>query len=239
MAVKTIQVVSNALVVLEGVSRHQPAGLGVLARDLGLDKSAVQRILATLHTDGWIQPDPDGSGGWTLTARALTVGGRFVADSGVRERARGVLRELHAATGETVWLTVADGDRLVVADEITSTHVLRVTFPVGHSGPFGPETAGGLALLATTPPGERQRIGGAVVGGANEEALAETRRRGYAIQAVRDVPLWAAATALPVGRGAPPMAVVIGVPLHRCTEERLHEFGEMLVRTVRITFRDA
>lgn len=270
MAVKTIQVVSNALAVLDAVSRSQPAGLGALARDLGLDKSAVQRILATLHAGGWIQPA--GGGGWILTGRALEVGGRYVAASDLRERAREALRELHAATGETVWLSVADGDTLVVTDEITSTHVLRVTFPIGYSGPFGPETAGGLALLAALPPDEAdariaawaaaqvapvwteeivpapagpvdERDAGGRAGPRGraaqwERALTETRRTGYAVQAKPDVPLSAAAAAIPTEAGGPPMVVIIGVPRHRCAEDRLREFGELLVRTIRITFPD-
>jgi IclR family acetate operon transcriptional repressor len=234
VAVKTIQVVSRALAVLEAVSLRQPVGLGALARELAVDKSAVQRILATLHEEGWIRPAP-GDDGWVLTGRALSVGGRFAGDRNVRERIRGVLRELHDATNETVFLTVADGSTLIVADEIASTHPLRISYPVGFSGPFGTGTAGGQAILSAL---DAQGVG-RVLGtdGADEAAglLDAVRRRGYAIQAEPGRPLWAAAVPVPPETGTL-AAVVLAAPHDRSGERRLREFGELLARTIHEAF---
>ncbi|MEV1178630.1 helix-turn-helix domain-containing protein, partial [Nonomuraea sp. NPDC049784] len=47
-----MQNVLNALRVLEEVAIRQPAGVGELARVLGLPKSTVQRSLRTLHDAG-------------------------------------------------------------------------------------------------------------------------------------------------------------------------------------------
>ncbi|MET7393996.1 helix-turn-helix domain-containing protein [Dactylosporangium sp. NPDC005572] len=274
MAVKTIDVVSRALAVLEQVSLHQPASLGALARELDLDKSAVQRIVATLHADGWIRPDAVGQGGWTLTGRALAVGGRFAAGEDLRARARRVLREVHAATGETVWLAVADGGSLIVVDEIASTHVLRVTFPIGYTGPFGPDTAGGVAILSQDPTaatghgadgaghdgatehgevaGQEGAAGhrsaarhgdgaGGDDGGVGMSAevrarLAKAHRDGFAVQMAGEVPLWAAAVALPREAGALPAAVVIGVPQSRGGEPELRRLGAVLADAVRTAY---
>ncbi|GGM78155.1 IclR family transcriptional regulator [Dactylosporangium sucinum] len=227
MAVKTIDVVSRALAVLEQVSLHQPASLGALARELDLDKSAVQRIVATLHADGWIRPDAAGQGGWTLTGRALAVGGRFAAGEDLRARARRVLREVHAATGETVWLAVADGGSLIVVDEIASTHVLRVTFPIGYTGPFGPGTAGGAAILAREDDAEP------------DARVEQARSDGFAVQMSGEVPLWAAAVALPREPGALPAAVVIGVPQSRGGEPELRRLGAVLAEAVRTVYAGA
>ncbi|WP_327002616.1 helix-turn-helix domain-containing protein [Dactylosporangium sp. NBC_01737] len=245
MAVKTIDVVSRALAVLEQVSLHQPASLGALARELDLDKSAVQRIVATLHADGWIRPDAAGQGGWTLTGRALAVGGRFAAGEDLRARARRVLREVHAATGETVWLAVADGGSLIVVDEIASTHVLRVTFPIGYTGPFGPDTAGGVAILAQEAhdaPGHGGAASHDGAAGLSPEArtrLAKAHLDGFAVQMAGEVPLWAAAVALPREPGALPAAVVIGVPQSRGGEPELRRLGAVLAEAVRAAYAGA
>jgi IclR family transcriptional regulator, acetate operon repressor len=234
VAVKTIQVVSRALAVLEAVSVRQPAGLGELARDLPMDKSAVQRILATLHEEGWIRPAP-GDGGWVLTGRALSVGGRFAGDQNVRERVRGVLRAVHDATNETVWLTVVDGSTLIVADEIASTHPLRISYPVGYSGPFGMGTAGGKAILAAMDGAEVERVLGADGAAGAAEALGEVRRCGYAVQAEPGRPLWAASVPVPPATGTA-AAVVVASPQDRSGERRLREFGELLARTIQQAF---
>ncbi|CAO5247900.1 hypothetical protein FAGKG844_430046 [Frankia sp. AgKG'84/4] len=49
-SVKTVRAVRGALAVLEELARSQPAGVTGLARCTGLDKSAVQRILARCAT---------------------------------------------------------------------------------------------------------------------------------------------------------------------------------------------
>ena len=73
MAVKTIQAVDKALVLLEQLARDQPVGVSDLARGVGLDKMAVQRVLVTLQRRDWArQVRP--SGPWELTERALRLG---------------------------------------------------------------------------------------------------------------------------------------------------------------------
>ena len=49
MAVKTIQAVDKALVLMEHLARDQPVGVSALARAVGLDKMAVQRVLAAME----------------------------------------------------------------------------------------------------------------------------------------------------------------------------------------------
>src|SRR4051812_7098462 len=96
MPVKTLQTVENAFGVLEAVAEHQPVGVSALARSLGLDKAAVQRILVTLGAVGWLQPSGEG-GTWALSPQALVVGRRYAP--GLRDRARPHLEALQEATG--------------------------------------------------------------------------------------------------------------------------------------------
>ena len=68
MAVKRSHSAARMLAVFEAVARTQPIGVSALARDLGADKSAVQRDLMTLADAGWIATSPVGNGQWELTA---------------------------------------------------------------------------------------------------------------------------------------------------------------------------
>ena len=85
MAVKTIQAVDKALVLLEQLARDQPAGVSALARQVGLDKMAVQRVLVTLQRRDWArQTRPNGP--WELTERALRLGDRGADAPSLRRR---------------------------------------------------------------------------------------------------------------------------------------------------------
>jgi IclR family acetate operon transcriptional repressor len=132
MAVKTIQSVENALVVIEALAGAQPIGVSALARLVDLDKNAVQRILITLGQAGWIR-QADG-GEWSITSRALQIGTHYT--SGLRDAARPHLEELQRRTGETVLLFARDGLNMVVVDAIDSSHALRMTVPVGTVVPI-------------------------------------------------------------------------------------------------------
>src|SRR5215218_6454615 len=68
MAVKPLQSLTRALAAIDAIAEHQPVGLSALARALGEDKSALQRVLVTLHTAGWIRPVAGELTRWELTA---------------------------------------------------------------------------------------------------------------------------------------------------------------------------
>lgn len=132
MAVKTIQAVENALVVLEALARAQPAGVSALARQVDLDKNAVQRILVTLGRVGWIRQHE--SGEWTITSKALQIGTQYT--SGLREIAHPHLVQLQQETDESVLLFAREGQTMVVLDSIDSGQALRMTVPIGMVVPM-------------------------------------------------------------------------------------------------------
>jgi IclR family transcriptional regulator, acetate operon repressor len=134
VAVNGLRTVERALRVVETISTLQPIGVTDLARQVGSDKNAVQRILVTLEAAGWIRPSPAPPTRWELTSKALVVGRTFGSD--LRARARPSLEALQAATGETALLWVVSGDRVVVLDAVDSLDPLRVTVPTGFDTPL-------------------------------------------------------------------------------------------------------
>ncbi|WP_327002611.1 helix-turn-helix domain-containing protein [Dactylosporangium sp. NBC_01737] len=238
MAVKGVQSLATGLRVLELVSRHQPVGASEVARLMGLHKSVVHRALITLGEEGWIRQfgEPPAVR-WVVTGRALSVGSAFAAEAAAREQAHQLLRQLSAESGETVLLSVRDGDRLLVVDAVESTQPLKVTFPVGTSTTIDLETAAGEALLAGMGDPEVAELLGDEPAQAWLPRRADYERRGYAMQLHPASPLWAVATHLPVAPDGSATVVVIAVPQHRCDRSSLERLGERLVELARITRR--
>ncbi|MGD9703762.1 MAG: IclR family transcriptional regulator [Acidimicrobiia bacterium] len=201
MAVKTIQAVDNALLVLEQLSRDQPAGVTALARSSGLDKMAVQRVLVTLQDRDWARQLRPG-GPWELTAKAQRLGDRALPS--LRERARPHLETLAARSGETVLLFERVGGRLVVLDGVDSAHLIRMTVPIGTEVPL--TRTGGLDAFLDADERASLPVGPLPV---SARSIAATRRAGYFVI-----------------DGMYPHAVAVGSPLF---DARSQVIGSVLV----------
>jgi IclR family transcriptional regulator, acetate operon repressor len=175
VAVKTLQSVENAFRVLAALARSQPAGTTALARDLDLDKMAVQRILATLGVNGWIRQVSEPSSGWQLTARVVLVAQHYRSD--LRERARPHLLRVHESTGETVVLFARDGLRMAAIDAIESNHPLRVSIPPGTEVSLSDDRS--ASYLAFAEPAERRRVWGRRPFPMTERQIRQAQRQGY------------------------------------------------------------
>ena len=170
MAVARLTTVEKALRVLSAVAENQPISGSQLARDLELDKNAIQRILVTLGHQGWLQQDRR-AGGWRLGPQSLVVGGRYAG--ALRDRAHPVLHDLAAETGETVTLWAVEDDAFTVVDAVESTQTLRGTIPIGYTASI---TEGG-DFMAFCDAFTRERLLGE--GGMPTEQVAMVRERGY------------------------------------------------------------
>lgn len=151
MAVKPLQSLARALEVLEVIAAHEPIGVAELARITGVDKSALQRILVTLHTCGWLRPTAEPSTRWKLTTRPLVLAAQARRRDDLLTRARPVLADLREETGETVTLAVPDAGRIVAVDVAESRQLVRTVPRIGLVFPAA-TSAAGLALCAATPP---------------------------------------------------------------------------------------
>lgn len=212
MAVKRSHSAARMLMVFEAVARAQPIGVSALARELGADKSAVQRDLMTLADAGWIAPAPIGSGQWELTPHVLTLARPPHSSHALRQRARPVMERLREQSGETVYLTVPHGGRFVVLDALESPHMLRMVPPVGMLVPNqGSATA--QIFRAHLPDG------------ADPALLA----RGYAVNDGDVVPgSVTLAAALLDTAGLPVGAVVVTGPSDRITPDRRDVIGRQV-----------
>jgi IclR family transcriptional regulator, acetate operon repressor len=217
VAVPRLSTVEKAFHVLGVVADQQPIGLAALTRATGLDKSAVQRIVATLQHVGWLQPATRATG-WELAPEALVVGRR--AASGFVSRARPHLEALAADTSETVALWVLDGDRFVCVDAIESHQQLRVVIAAGMVVPV----TDAHEFLAFVPADTRRAMGGALA----DAEVVEIVARGYYL--VADA-AGTHAVGVPVrdGEGEAVGAVTVVAPVSRTTA---HDTARLGRRTI-------
>lgn len=140
-----VQVIARAAEVLRALEGcEQGLSLGQLAKQLGLPKSTVQRIVAALDREKFVTAATPQAGvrlGPALIRIARSA--RF----GLAELAHSSLEELAQRTGETVDLAVMDGSQAVFIDHIEGSQRLRAVSAIGVSFPLHC-SANGKAMLA-------------------------------------------------------------------------------------------
>ena len=226
MPVKRINSLTRGLDVLEAIARDQPVSASELARRLEIDRSALQRVLVTLQDHEWVRSTgPDRR--WELGRRPrLVLGATW--QPGLLARARPVLRGLRDLLDETVFLALREGDRVVIADVVESTQVVRTSPPIGFVIEPGRSSAA-LAIAASLPPAEHRRLGSdderdPTTSSSSE--LAAVRRRGWAT----DQTAWhggGVSVAAAISSGPHPLgAVVVCGPTSRMTTAARTRAGE-------------
>jgi IclR family KDG regulon transcriptional repressor len=143
----------QALAVLLELGDNGPLTPAALSRSLGINRTVVHRLLATLHGKGFVTRQENGYAPGPVLLRIAQR-----AQPELRAAARKVLTELGESVGETVVLHIPDGDDAVVLDQVVSQHhVLRAEHEIGSRHPLE-KGASGRALLAYLPESTIDRI---------------------------------------------------------------------------------
>jgi DNA-binding IclR family transcriptional regulator len=142
--------VTKALQVLQAFSYEQPVmGVSELARKLGMGKSSVHRVLATLTEQGFVTKTLDDR--YRLGLKLHELGQLVVSSLELRHVAHGPLEKLRNECGETVHVAVLEGADAVYVHRIESQSTLRTFSRVGRRVPAH-TTSSGKCLLAFGPP---------------------------------------------------------------------------------------
>jgi len=183
------QTVQKALNLLEALVRSgQPRRLTELARQLGLTKPNVYRLLSTLSALGYVKKDPETSL-YSPTLKMWEMGSLLVRDTDLVAVANPRLRRLAEETHESVQLTVFDAGFVVYVDKVDSGQPLKAITTIGSRLPAS-VTSTGKAMLAWMPSEaldmafqhvKRYTPSTLVRRKDIERDLEETRERGYAV----------------------------------------------------------
>lgn len=232
----TAPAVEAALSILETLGTAYEMGVTDLARKLGLGKSSVYRLLATLARRGYVEKNPQ-SERYRLTYRLFAVASPAADRFGLREAAHPVMQRLAARTGETVNLGVLDGTRVVNLHKVESRHFLRLHLDVAGGVPAH-ATALGKVLLAALEPAElARRLRGRRLEALTRRTIRDRRTLGKALGRVREqgfavddeeCSLGLRCVAAPIldHRGSVAAALSISGPTHRLPDPVLPRLAE-------------
>lgn len=142
--------VERALVLLRYIVDH-PEGLSIreVSREYGYSPATVQKLISALNNQGFIVQD-DTTERYHLGSEAVQLGLAALTRLDVRQLARPYLENLSAETGETVFLAIARGDRVLYIDKVVSDQLIRMDAPLGVSRPYNC-TSVGKVLLSGMP----------------------------------------------------------------------------------------
>ena len=151
MSYKLSTTVIKAFQVLEFVGANQPVQPSQIVRHLGLNRTNVHRLLATLVDIGYVVKNQDG---FSLTFKLLKLGRTIPLSKDLRNTAKPHMIELMRKAGENVYLGVLVEDMVFAIDDVRSANQLTLNPDMTYSYPVH-SCASGKLFLAQMTPGER------------------------------------------------------------------------------------
>jgi len=189
--IASVKTIGRVATVLRALAAGSGAGmrLSEVSTATGLGKATVHRLMGALVEVGYVEYDE--------TSRLYRLGYALFALGAAARRfhivdlARPALTRLAAQTGDTIYLSLRDGDEALCVDRCTGSFPIRtLTLDIGARRPLG-VGAGSLALLAFQRDADIARVlasGHAArrdFAGFDAEQLSGmieiTRRKGYAL----------------------------------------------------------
>jgi len=245
---KSVRAVDRALDVLLCFSRQTPElSMTQIAEHIGIHKSTVHRLLATLEKKRFVQRDPD-TGTYRLGIRLLQMAYLTLEQNDIRRLAVPFLQRLNDQYQENIHLAVLDDADVVYIYIIESHQRVILAAAIGQRLPAY-ATASGKAILAFLPDEVVRRI---LDRGMPQwtrytptspdaffEDLHSIRESGFATSE-QEYEEAINAVAAPIFdlEGQPTASIAVAGPAYRLTRERMSEIGPVVVTTARDITRE-
>lgn len=141
-----IQVLERMMNLLDALAKQEDAcSLKILAEQTALHPSTAHRILNDMVACRLVERGDGGT--YRLGLRLLELGNLVKARLSVREAAHAPMRALHKLTGETINLSVRQGDEIVYVDRAYSERSgMQVVRAIGGRAPLHLTSVGKLFL---------------------------------------------------------------------------------------------
>ncbi|MGI5171427.1 IclR family transcriptional regulator [Spirillospora sp. CA-253888] len=225
---------------LRSFQDHEMIRVNQVAREMGLSRSTVHRMLATLSHHRFVEQD-EFSRAYKPGPALVDIGLSVVQNIDIRALAHGVLVDLRDETNETVHLAHLRGTDVLFLDSVESTRTVRTS---GRTGKVLPAhaTAAGKVLLAHKSDAELDALypSGTMAAPTPRavttleelrEQLAEVRRLEYAANdAESEDDVSAVAAAVRDKRGRVRGAIATTAPRSRCDDEWIRTTAAMTIR---------
>jgi IclR family transcriptional regulator, KDG regulon repressor len=139
---------------LELLVEKEELSVSQMAAEMGINRSASHRFLATLKELGYAEKNPEGR--YQATFRLFELGMKVANRFEIRRVAKPYLRELADKYNETVNLGYLDGIQVIHLDKVDSNEILRMDPGIGTPAPAYC-TGLGKSILAFLPAEELER----------------------------------------------------------------------------------
>jgi IclR family transcriptional regulator, acetate operon repressor len=239
-----IGAVDNVLRLLRLFEDHEMIRVNQVARDMGLSRSTVHRMLATLSHHQFVEQD-EYSRAYKPGPALVDIGLAVVSKIDIRAVSHSALAQLRDLTNETSHLGIMRGDTSVLyLDSVESDQVVRTGNRIGWILPAH-STAGGKALLAERtdaevaalyPSGVLEAPTPRALTSVEEllDQLAEVRRVGYAVNhGESEADVAAVAAAVRDKRGRVRGVLVTTAPLSRADDAWVKTTATATMRVAR------
>jgi IclR family acetate operon transcriptional repressor len=227
-------------VLLQFLGGAPSLGVSAIARELGLSKAVVHRILRSLVDRGQLEVDPE-TRAYGLGPATVALGARALRDAKLRPVALPELRELQKLTGETTTVSVRVPEGRVYLDQVVSEQEIRMTVELGRRFPLHAGSTG-RAIMAFLPSAEQDALLSGDLEPLTPDTIVDAGTLRSVLRAVRatgiaesggERQLGAASLAAPIFDldGRPIGALSVCGPLSRFTGELRENFAPLVTRS--------
>ncbi|MFC5702490.1 IclR family transcriptional regulator [Cohnella faecalis] len=235
---RTVRAVERALDVLLCFTAKEEWGLTEISARIGLHKSTVHRLLATLEDKGFLIRD-EATEKYRLGLRMLELSAHLTRSDDPAVMLLPEMEGLMNRLGETITLYVRDRTERVRIQAVQSTQAIRRVAPVGARLPLA-VGASSKVLLAFADPAVRALVltdpswPSAVDRSGYEKQLDEIVAAGYATSIEEREP-GAAAVAAPIFNRSGKLVAALSVsgPSNRLTYEVMKEHASYIMEAAR------
>jgi DNA-binding IclR family transcriptional regulator len=229
----------RGLIILDTFSgRGSDLGVNEIARLVGMHKSTVSRLCATLENAGYLERNTT-TNRFSLGARVYQLAGIVSPPSDVRMVARPVMNELVASSRETATLGVREGNDIVTIDVVDGLNHMRMATRVGQRTQIH-ASAVAKAILAWSSESEVDAVlanwpmtpltpNTITDARTLKERLADVRERGYAVD-MEELEVGLRCVAAPIRDpfGRVIAGLSISGPRHSMTPDAMPHFGQLV-----------
>jgi len=141
----SIQVIDRMASLLDALAAEPvPQSLKLLSAETALHPSTAYRILDALGAHGLVERTD--AGHYRLGVKLLRLGSRVHENVDIRRDAMPIMEALRSELGETVNLTIREGDEVVYVERAVSNRMMRVEQLIGSRAPLHVTAVGTLFL---------------------------------------------------------------------------------------------
>ncbi|HET7679107.1 MAG TPA: IclR family transcriptional regulator [Xanthobacteraceae bacterium] len=239
--------VGTAIQLLKAFSEEQvDIGISELSRRLGVAKSTVHRLAATLAAEGLLEQDRE-SEKYRLGIALFRLGALVRRRMDISSQGRPYLYELREKTNETVHLAILDGTEIMYVYNLESTQAIRMRSDLGVRKPAYC-TAEGQAILAFQP---QEVVDAVIAQGLSPrtpqtitdpakliKALAVVRQRGCAIED-EESEIGMRGISAPIRNDAGDVVAAVGLagPVTRLSKKAITAFIPHVIETADLVSR--